>query len=315
MVEDDPLNAETSGVESKDKIDPIIVLERRGRGDPKDTKMLITKQADWARNINEPKAAAEMYLSAGEHLKAIEIIGDHGWVDMLIDVARKLDKAEREPLSRCAYFLKKLQHPGYAAETYMKMGDLEAQVLLHVETRHWEEAFALVARHPEFKDTVYVPYAQWLAENDQFEEAQKAFHKAGRQDEAVKVLEQLTHNAVLESRFNDAAYYYWMLSMQCLDIARAETKNQKMLEKLLSQPKCLINDHSPLYALPEMFDPIDLPHSEELGLAVPPFSLRGGAGVGLGWTKSEVTLHQVIVQQVYLKSLAFGVLLLCRVKL
>lgn len=50
-----------------------------------------------------------------------------------------------------------------------------------------------------------------------------AFHKAGRQNEAVKVLEQLTHNAVVENRFNDAGYYYWMLSMQCLDIARGET--------------------------------------------------------------------------------------------
>ncbi|KAI2531446.1 IFT122 isoform 16, partial [Pan troglodytes] len=69
-----------------------------GSGDPKETKMLITKQADWARNIKEPKAAVEMYISAGEHVKAIEICGDHGWVDMLIDIARKLDKAEREPL-------------------------------------------------------------------------------------------------------------------------------------------------------------------------------------------------------------------------
>lgn len=46
-----------------------------------------------------------------------------------------------------------------------------------------------------------------------------AFHKAGMQDEAVHVLEQLTHNAVVESRFNDAGYYFWKLSMQCLDIA------------------------------------------------------------------------------------------------
>ena len=46
-----------------------------------------------------------------------------------------------------------------------------------------------------------------------------AFHKAGRQDDAVKVLEQLTHNAVKESRFHDAGYYFWMLSMQCLEIA------------------------------------------------------------------------------------------------
>ncbi|KAM9272236.1 intraflagellar transport protein 122 homolog isoform 3-T3 [Cariama cristata] len=203
-----------------------------GSGDPKDTKMLIKKQADWAKNINEPKAAVEMYLSAGEHMKAIEISGDHGWVDMLIEIARKLDKAEREPLSKCAFYFKKLDNPGYAAETYMKVGDLKALVHLHVETHRWEEAFTLSEKHPEFKDDVYVPYAQWLAENDRFEEAQKAFHKAGRQSEAVRVLEQLTHNAVVESRFNDAAYYYWMLSMQCLDIAQEnEQQKTEMLQK------------------------------------------------------------------------------------
>lgn len=47
-----------------------------------------------------------------------------------------------------------------------------------------------------------------------------AFHKAGRQQEALNVLEQLTENAVRESRFNDAGYYYWMLSMQYLDRAK-----------------------------------------------------------------------------------------------
>uniref|UniRef100_A0A2I3H1M5 Intraflagellar transport protein 122 homolog n=1 Tax=Nomascus leucogenys TaxID=61853 RepID=A0A2I3H1M5_NOMLE len=202
-----------------------------GSGDPKETKMLITKQADWARNIKEPKAAVEMYISAGEHVKAVEICGDHGWVDMLIDIARKLDKAEREPLLLCATYLKKLDSPGYAAETYLKMGDLKSLVQLHVETQRWDEAFALGEKHPEFKDDIYVPYAQWLAENDRFEEAQKAFHKAGRQREAVQVLEQLTNNAVAESRFNDAAYYYWMLSMQCLDIAQDPAQKDTMLGK------------------------------------------------------------------------------------
>lgn len=60
-----------------------------------------------------------------------------------------------------------------------------------------------------------------------------AFHKAGRQNEAVKVLEQLTHNAVVENRFSDAGYYYWMLSMQCLDIARGETPVKSALQFLL----------------------------------------------------------------------------------
>ncbi|XP_067319595.1 intraflagellar transport protein 122 homolog isoform X2 [Anolis sagrei] len=202
-----------------------------GSGDPKDTKMLITKQADWAKNINEPKAAVEMYITAGEHMKAIEISGDQGWVDVLIDIARKLDKAEREPLTKCAHYFKKLLNHGYAAETYMKIGDLKALTQLYVETQQWDEAFTLCEKHPEFKDDVYVPYAQWLAENDRFEEAQKAFHKAGRQTEAVKVLEQLTQNAVVESRFNDAGYYYWMLSMQCLDIAQGmERMNSRRLK-------------------------------------------------------------------------------------
>lgn len=53
-----------------------------GSGDPLDKKMLITKQADWAKSSNEPKAAAEMYISAGEYVKAIDIIGEHGWADM-----------------------------------------------------------------------------------------------------------------------------------------------------------------------------------------------------------------------------------------
>uniref|UniRef100_A0A669DB33 Intraflagellar transport protein 122 homolog n=1 Tax=Oreochromis niloticus TaxID=8128 RepID=A0A669DB33_ORENI len=204
-----------------------------GVTDPKSSRMLMTKQADWAKSSKEPRAAAEMYLSAGEHLKAIDIIGEHGWADMLIDIARKLDKAEREPLAKCALHFKRLKHHGYASETYSKMGDLKALVHLHVETRHWEEAFSLVEKHPQFKNDVFVPYAQWLAENDRFEEAQKAFHKAGLQNEAVKVLEQLTQNAVVENRFNDAGYYYWMLSMQCLDIAKGKIEEQRgeMLKK------------------------------------------------------------------------------------
>ncbi|XP_059379664.1 intraflagellar transport protein 122 homolog isoform X1 [Carassius carassius] len=206
-----------------------------GSADPKDTKLLMKKQADWAKNSKEPRAAADMYLTAGEHMKAIEIIGEHGWMDMLIDLARKLDKAEREPLSRCAVFFKKFNHHGYAAEIYNKMGDLKALVQLHVDARHWDEAFSLVEKHSQFRDDVYVPYAQWLAEHDRFEEAQRAFHQAGRQAEAVRVLEQLTHNAVVESRFNDASYYYWMLSMQCLDIARDNTeKKEEMLKKFHS---------------------------------------------------------------------------------
>jgi len=34
---------------------------------------------------------------------------------------------------------------------YLKKGDNKALVELHVETRHWDEAFEMVEKHPEFK--------------------------------------------------------------------------------------------------------------------------------------------------------------------
>jgi len=201
-------------------------------GDPNDKKMLITKQAEWASNINEPKAAAEMFVSAGEYARAIEIIGKNGWTDMLLDIVRKLDKADTETLTLCADHFKRLKQVHSAAEVYNKMGDKKSLVDLYISFHCWDEAFTLVDLQPQFKDDVFVPYANWLAENDRFEEAQKAFHKAGRQDQAVKVLEQLTHNAVKECRFADAGYYYWLLSMQCLEIAKEdETKKDAMLDK------------------------------------------------------------------------------------
>lgn len=43
------------------------------------------------------------------------------------------------------------------------------------------QAFSLVEKHPQFRNDVFVPYAQWLAENDRFEEAQKGEFAPGLQ--------------------------------------------------------------------------------------------------------------------------------------
>nr|CAD7429322.1 unnamed protein product [Timema monikensis] len=150
-----------------------LAQEFLGSVDTADRKALIRKKADWAHNINEPRAAAEMYLSAGDTVKAIEIIGENSWVDMLVDVGRRLDKADRDGLTRVARHLARLGQPGYATEMYRKLGDDRSIVLLYVEARDWREAFSLADKHPEYRDLVYIPYAQWLAENDKFVEAQK----------------------------------------------------------------------------------------------------------------------------------------------
>ena len=110
----------------------------------------------------------------------------------------------------------------FIPQMYKKVGDFKSVVTLYVEAKEWQEAFALAEKYPEHREQIYVPYAKWLAESDKFVEAQKAFHKAGRPDEAFKVLNELTLNAVNESRFDDASYYYWILSNQYVDLAREE---------------------------------------------------------------------------------------------
>ena len=58
--------------------------------DSQDKMQLTKRRADWIHNSKEPKVAAEMYLSAGDTIKAIEIIGQHGWVDMYVLIVKTI---------------------------------------------------------------------------------------------------------------------------------------------------------------------------------------------------------------------------------
>lgn len=57
----------------------------------------------------------------------------------LISVARKLDKADREPLTLCVHYLKKVKQYAYCAEIYHKMGDRKALLQMYVEIQSWDE--------------------------------------------------------------------------------------------------------------------------------------------------------------------------------
>lgn len=55
---------------------------KEGEGGSGGKSGLLRRKAEWAQKINEPRAAAEMYLVAGDKEKAIEIMGQNGWTDM-----------------------------------------------------------------------------------------------------------------------------------------------------------------------------------------------------------------------------------------
>ena len=54
----------------------------KSKGDLKFQKHFDVKKADWVNNISDPRAAAEMYLSAGEIKKVIEIVSQYGYIDV-----------------------------------------------------------------------------------------------------------------------------------------------------------------------------------------------------------------------------------------
>lgn len=91
----------------------------------------------------------------------------------LVDLGRRLDKADRAALLAIAESLKQLKESSSAAEIYRRLGDSAAVLTLHVEAKEWVQAFNLVQSQPQYKELVYLPYAHWLAENDQFVQAQK----------------------------------------------------------------------------------------------------------------------------------------------
>lgn len=190
-----------------------------GGGNETDKSSILLKQAEWAIRNGDSKTAAELYMSAKQYNKAIDLAGKNNWSEMLLEIVRKLDKADRESLAKCAEQFKRMNLQNFAAEVYEKMGNIKELIELRMQSHQWDEVFALAKKYPDLNNLAHYKYGQWLAENDKFEEAQKAFNEAGFKKEAIKVLEELTFNSVIESRFYDASYYYWLLSMEHLQIA------------------------------------------------------------------------------------------------
>ncbi|CAF1166921.1 unnamed protein product [Rotaria sordida] len=199
-----------------------------------DQQRLLNKQAEWAITMNEQRRAAELFVAANDFQKAIDLAGKNKWADLLASITSKLDKSQLDLLRRCARYFVEMKQYTYAADVYEKMGDIKSLLDMRIILSQWDEVFILVRRYPTYASDAYYNYGQYLAEHDRFVDAQRAFHKAGRVNEARNVLQALTNNAVNETRFNDAGYYNWLLSKEYL-IALSETLNDDLRSDLFKR--------------------------------------------------------------------------------
>ncbi|GAB5355532.1 hypothetical protein AAMO2058_000213600 [Amorphochlora amoebiformis] len=193
---------------------------------------LLKKQAEWLLDASDYRAAADMYWGAREYDTAINILGENAFTEDLIVRVRKLDKMRRKELALAASYLEKHREHTYAKEVYLKMEDIESLMSLHVKLDKWEEAFQLAKSHPQYVRGIFLPYAKWLAMNDRFEEAQKAFQEAGHPEQSLLLLQKLVKNAIHENRYSDAGYYYWLLSQEHVRLATPkEHKGERKLDR------------------------------------------------------------------------------------
>lgn len=79
----------------------------------------------------------------------------------------------------------------------------------------FSQAFSLVEKHPQFRNDVFVPYAQWLAENDRFEEAQKGEFSSstGLHLHCTFIFSQPVLNAQVYTLTFSFKIYVWMYVM------------------------------------------------------------------------------------------------------
>jgi intraflagellar transport protein 122 len=200
-------------------------------GDAQSARLLMQKQAEWSKTAKDPTVMIDILLHAGEEDQAIDLMGQSGMHQRLIEMARVTDQAETAKLQTIARWLGKMGQVPLAAEIYDRIQDEQGMVELYISNKKWTEAFALAERNQELREAIYLPYANMLAEDDKFEEAQQAFRNAGHAEKAIGVLEILTHNAVMESRYGDAGYYYWQLSMAALgDLSSIEERGESLDE-------------------------------------------------------------------------------------
>jgi intraflagellar transport protein 122 len=178
---------------------------------------------DWAQSTenSEWQVSAKLYISVGDYKRAVRLIGSKGNLEWLIEICRQLNKAEHiEALQACATIFRTKGQHAYAKEAYLKLGDTQALLQLHIELHKWEDAFRLAKQNPELQPQIYLPYAEWLVSQDRFEEAQDAFKQAQRPDVALRLLERMTRNYIVQRRFTAAARYYWKLSIEHLHLVQ-----------------------------------------------------------------------------------------------
>ncbi len=229
------------------------------------TDGILIQQADWLFENGKFAEAADLYLLLGKKKRAIEIYGEKGMLDKLIDICRGLNKEDSaELISLCGFYFRKHKHYQYATEAYLKLGDTKSLVLMNIELGRWDESFLLAQQNKKLLEHVYLKYAEYLIIQDRFKEAQEAYKKALRTDLSMKLLQKLIDNAVYEKRYKDACCLYNQFSSDALSVIKEYDSQNKVEQIKIKEYKDACDLADIFYAYDIIYKYIEEPFSNDL---------------------------------------------------
>lgn len=181
------------------------------------------RQARWHLDRQEWRTAVDALIAAGEHLRAVAIVGEYvagredegdseksssrWWPARIVELARSVNVNEaggREVAQACARLLAAhdsdeadKEKQGFVREAFLRLEDVTS-LLDHLTRRQrWSEVGAIARERPgQFDIAALVPYAGWLAaERGKVDEAVATLWVAGGVEEARRLLRALIDNA------------------------------------------------------------------------------------------------------------------------
>jgi intraflagellar transport protein 122 len=209
--------------------DAASQLVQENNDDPHD---LLKKKAQSQVDRNDVLAAATTYEEVGEYSQAIDLLGAGGWDDRLYNLVETyLTEKHEKLIIKCIEYFKKHGKMNYAVETAKKLSNVTTLLQIYLDAQNWEEAFKIGDSFPQYHEQIYLPYGNWLAMNDRYDEAQEYYTKAGRPEDAIKVLKFLASNSVTQNSFKRAACYYQSLSRDIVLQLSEKTNISQTLDK------------------------------------------------------------------------------------
>lgn len=201
-------------------------------------KKFALQQAKSFEDMNELELAAQLYIVGGEALKAVTILNEANMIQELAKVAKTIDHTETAALQYAAEALIQHDMPTQATDLLAQLDDVSSLAKVRVILKDWNEALALAKMHPALLPEVFLPFARYLFEDDQYFESLVSFFIAGRVDEALKSLNMLLENALVMNKYDDVAFFLYGRSLGLASISETAEEAQAIVESGLELARC-----------------------------------------------------------------------------